>query len=205
VADDIGSTGPSVVQEAKAMALKALQEGDLKNGRFLALRLLAALPDDPEAMYLAAQSDIISGHIGPARVLLDRAISLAPDLAMLRTQKAMLDEQDAKLARYPYVHGYLQWRALHMDYPRDIQLETVGRCNANCTFCPHEGLDRKFDEMSDELFNKIVDEVATIPQDNPINFSSTASTSRSWTRRSSSVSRESTTWFRVRRLASIPT
>jgi sulfatase maturation enzyme AslB (radical SAM superfamily) len=170
MADDAGSTLATVAQNAKAMASKALKDGDLKTGRFLAQRLLMALPDDPEALLLVAQSDILAGHIGPARALLDCALSLAPDLTVLRNQKATLEQQDAKLARNTYVHGYLVGRAMHMDYPQHIQLETVGRCNANCTFCPHEQLDRKFEEMSDTLFDKIIAEAATIPPDNPVDF-----------------------------------
>lgn len=152
------------------MALKALQERDQKTAQFLALKLLAALPEDPEVLLLAARSDIQAGRVGPARLLLDRAIALAPDLAILRTQKALLDRQERALSSDPYVQDYLHARAIHIDYPRNIQIETVGRCNANCTFCPHEQLDRKFDEMSDELFDKIVDDVATIPSDGPVNF-----------------------------------
>jgi MoaA/NifB/PqqE/SkfB family radical SAM enzyme len=168
--DDIGSTHNAMIQEAKARALKALQAGDLKTGQLLARRLMAALPEDPEALLLAAQSDILAGRPGLARVLLDRAIGLAPELASLRAQKATLDRQDARMALDPYVQQYLLTRAVHMDYPRNIQLETVGRCNANCTFCPHEALDRKFDEMSDALFDKIIADLAAIPPEHPLNF-----------------------------------
>lgn len=168
--EDNNSAGALAIREAKNIALAAMRDGNLKDGRFLALKLLAALPSDPEALLLAAQSDILSGHPGPARALLDRAIALAPNLEVLHTQKQNLDRQDARVVDDPYVQQYLIARAIHMDYPMNIQLETVGRCNANCTFCPHEELDRKFEEMSDELFNKIIDEVGTIPNENPINF-----------------------------------
>lgn len=168
--EDNITAGALAIREAKQIALAAMRDGNLKDGRFLALKLLAALPADPEALLLAAQSDILSGHTAPARALLDRAIALAPNLEVLHTQKQNLDRQDARVVDDPYVQQYLVARAIHMDYPMNIQLETVGRCNANCTFCPHEELDRKFEEMSDELFNKIIDEVGTIPKESPINF-----------------------------------
>lgn len=44
-----------------------------------------------------------------------------------------------------------------------IQLETITTCNAKCGFCPHPGLARTYNTMSMGLFEKIVDEVHTLP------------------------------------------
>ncbi len=52
---------------------------------------------------------------------------------------------------------------LYMDYPKEIHIETTGRCNASCDFCPHSELDRKNSEMPDELFKKIVHDLKMIP------------------------------------------
>jgi len=46
-----------------------------------------------------------------------------------------------------------------MDYPMEVSVETMALCNARCTFCPYPTLDRKGEKMSDELLNKLVDEM----------------------------------------------
>jgi MoaA/NifB/PqqE/SkfB family radical SAM enzyme len=167
--DFIAARG-ATLREGKRVALAALQQGHVAEGRGLALKILAALPDDPEALLLAAQADIVVGNVDTARALLTRALSLAPDAEIIRNQNHHVSQLESQFFAESYVQHYLAARALFMDYPMNIQLETVGRCNANCNFCPHEELDRKFDEMSDELFQKIIDEVATTPNDIPVNF-----------------------------------
>ena len=51
--------------------------------------------------------------------------------------------------------------ANYLDQPMEISLETIALCNAACTFCPYPTLDRKGEKMSDELIDKIIDEMAT--------------------------------------------
>lgn len=46
-----------------------------------------------------------------------------------------------------------------MDYPIEVSVETMALCNARCTFCPYPTLDRKGEKMTDELLNKLVDEM----------------------------------------------
>lgn len=49
-----------------------------------------------------------------------------------------------------------------MTYPSLIQIETSGTCNAHCSFCPHSTMNRTAkDRMSDEVFTKIIDELAS--------------------------------------------
>ena len=52
----------------------------------------------------------------------------------------------------------------YLDYPLEVTIETTGRCNAHCVFCPHHTLERKNLEMSDELFRRIVDQLKAIPR-----------------------------------------
>ncbi|MCC7252568.1 radical SAM protein [Hyphomicrobium sp.] len=44
--------------------------------------------------------------------------------------------------------------------PLLLSVETLALCNAACNFCPYPAMDRKGDRMSDELFRKIIDDVA---------------------------------------------
>jgi sulfatase maturation enzyme AslB (radical SAM superfamily) len=49
-----------------------------------------------------------------------------------------------------------------MDYPIGIHIETTGRCNSKCKFCPHDRSPRKNLNMSPGLFEKILKEAAEI-------------------------------------------
>lgn len=50
-------------------------------------------------------------------------------------------------------------QSVFMDYPMEVSVETMALCNAACTFCPYPTIDRKGEKMSDELLNKLVDEM----------------------------------------------
>lgn len=51
-------------------------------------------------------------------------------------------------------------RALYMDQPHEVSLETQALCNAACTFCPYPTLERKGERMADELIDRLIDEMA---------------------------------------------
>lgn len=50
-----------------------------------------------------------------------------------------------------------------IDYPFGVHIETTGRCNASCKYCPHGISPRRNMDMSDELFAKILEELKTLP------------------------------------------
>lgn len=52
----------------------------------------------------------------------------------------------------------------YRDYPLEVTIETTGKCNARCIFCPHNELERKNDYMSDELFLRIIEQLEEIPK-----------------------------------------
>jgi sulfatase maturation enzyme AslB (radical SAM superfamily) len=159
-----------MIGEAKRTATVALRSGKAKEAQGLVMQLLAMAPADPEALLLAAQTDAMLGNLAPARAELLRALALAPGNPVLENQLRQLDQLEGSVTADAYTQQYLALRGLYLDYPMNIQLETVGRCNANCSFCPHEELERKYDEMDDRLFAKIIAEAATIPQTLPLNF-----------------------------------
>ncbi|MDR1705365.1 MAG: radical SAM protein [Clostridiales bacterium] len=51
-----------------------------------------------------------------------------------------------------------------LDYPFEVALETTGRCNARCDFCPHDEIERKNEYMSDEMFLRVIEQLKEIPQ-----------------------------------------
>ena len=60
-----------------------------------------------------------------------------------------------------YMHEILKNSEIS-DYPETIEIETVNRCNNNCSFCPvnvHDDI-REYSKMTTELFKKIIGELA---------------------------------------------
>jgi len=57
----------------------------------------------------------------------------------------------------------------YMDQPFEVSIETFAKCNANCSFCPYETLERKGEKMPDELIDRLIDEMATFEK--PFYFS----------------------------------
>jgi hypothetical protein len=165
-----GATRTIGIPEAKQAASAALRSGNVAAGRRIALKILAAAPGDAEALLLVAQAEILAGNTDIARAHLAQAMTLVPGHPFLLQEKQRLERQLDAASLDPYAQEYLAARAVHMDYPKNIQLETVGRCNASCSFCPHHELDRKYDEMSDALYESIIAEAATIPAEIPLNF-----------------------------------
>ncbi len=52
----------------------------------------------------------------------------------------------------------------YRDYPLEVAIETTGRCNARCVFCPHQELERKNGYMSDAMFARVIDQLKEIPK-----------------------------------------
>ncbi|MBF0619631.1 MAG: SPASM domain-containing protein [Candidatus Omnitrophica bacterium] len=48
------------------------------------------------------------------------------------------------------------------DFPLSVYIETTNTCNLRCVMCPHAGLSRPSQIMSDGLFRKIIDEIADV-------------------------------------------
>src|SRR6185437_3344247 len=51
-------------------------------------------------------------------------------------------------------------------FPRLVQLQTINACQASCTMCPYPLFKRVFPRgrMDDELFDKVIGEIATHPE-----------------------------------------
>lgn len=45
------------------------------------------------------------------------------------------------------------------DYPRVIEVQFHNKCNSNCLICPYKDMNYKYEDMSDELFNKLLSEI----------------------------------------------
>lgn len=151
--------------EAKRLIGEAIDDGRYGQARVEAERLLRDGVPDAELYALLGGIELNGGSYAMARRYLLEALRLAPDLPMARENLAYLDDLDLSLTDPGYIRQWLEWRVRHLEFPRVIHLETVGRCNAKCNFCPHPQLERRFDAMSDALFEKIVKEASGFPPD----------------------------------------
>ena len=60
----------------------------------------------------------------------------------------------------------MDFRQSYLDWPAEVSIETFSKCNARCVFCPYPTLDRIDTKMSDELIDRIIDEL----KDHPAEF-----------------------------------
>ncbi len=61
--------------------------------------------------------------------------------------------------------------SVYMDYPREVNVETLAVCNAACTFCPYPTIERKGTSLPMELIERIIDGLAEIPRHVPFTIS----------------------------------
>lgn len=45
------------------------------------------------------------------------------------------------------------------DYPKVIEIQFHNKCNSNCLICPYKDMNYSYDGMSDELFEKFLDDI----------------------------------------------
>ena len=57
---------------------------------------------------------------------------------------------------------YINYVSKHGLEIKEIEVETLNRCNGKCSFCPVNALEpqRKYAKMSEQLFKKIIQELA---------------------------------------------
>jgi hypothetical protein len=94
-------------------------------------------------MFKGLLADLLRARRGPDR----RPFYDAEDLGRRLTEKSQQLRAE----------GYL-------DYPALVHLETRAVCNAACSFCPYERLERKGTAMPDALIEKVIDDLTAIPQ-----------------------------------------
>ena len=159
----------SLSKESQLTAAKAdWAQGKLSDFRVKLSALFANSPLDPEILLLSAEHDFLTRNISIARQQIDRILQIEPDYEKAHELKKRVDEFAIGCYSDSYLAGCLSHRISHMDFPSTVNIETVGRCNANCTFCPHELLDRKLDVMADHVYEKIIKELSVIPPTSPL-------------------------------------
>lgn len=54
-------------------------------------------------------------------------------------------------------------RQFYLDWPHEVSIETFSKCNASCSFCPYTTLERVGARLSDEVLDRIIEELKDHP------------------------------------------
>ncbi|MBX3414753.1 MAG: radical SAM protein [Pirellulales bacterium] len=96
--------------------------------------------------------------------IVDSLASTMPPAAKPATapppETAPIRESDSLLAHVTSRAMAAGMNLLLGSFPATVRIETTSRCNAACTFCPRDTMNRPKETMDDELFEKIVRECA---------------------------------------------
>ena len=150
------------------LANKHYEANDIECARSFCLEILMLSPNQPQILALLGLIERRQNSVAKAEECFRRAIEIDPQnkIALYHLESIRQVRQDTQ--KSSYYREYLAQRPLYMDFPRRISIETVGRCNASCNFCPHGELERRFTGMTDELFDKIIGDLSAIPKEIPI-------------------------------------
>ena len=158
------------LQEMFDGAVSKFRDGDIVGARRDCETVLRHSPREQLALKLLGMSYAREGRLLLAEETLRLAIAAG---ATDDETRASLDEvlrERERVRSSAYYRDYMAGRAVYRDYPRNISIETVGRCNATCHFCPNPVLERRHTVMDDALFEKIVRELGEIPREHAINI-----------------------------------
>lgn len=141
-------------------------------GRFLEARpkleeLLAKSALEPEALGLLALCQAKCGDLSLAEESAQQVILMIPTHRLGQDVLQLIHTEKQQIRSTDYFRNYMLTRSKYVKYPRSVSIETTGKCNAACSFCPHPELERNKSSMSDELFEKIITDLEDIPREHP--------------------------------------
>jgi sulfatase maturation enzyme AslB (radical SAM superfamily) len=150
--------------------IKHYEAGDIESARGLCLEILTTTPNQSQVLTLLGIIEGRQNNVAKAEESFRRAIEVDPEDKVALHHLESIRHSREVAQDTPYSRMYLAQKPLYMDFPRRISIETVGRCNASCNFCPHSELERRFTGMTDELFDKIISDLSAIPKEIPISI-----------------------------------
>ena len=157
-----------LVDDLIQKARMVLAAGQIELARELFEQILAPFPFEPQAVFFLGICHAHAGQYSLAEEYLRQAQVLDPNLDGIETELAKIAAARNKVSALPYVKQFVLSRARYQHFPRYIGIETTGRCNATCEFCPHSDLERNSQVMSDDLFHKIIRDLQEIPPAHPL-------------------------------------
>ena len=147
------------------------EQEKLPEARELLERILVRSPYEHPAIILLAAVLFKMKEFLFAEELAIIGLSMCPDDALAQDVMKLVAQERAENRNAVYYNHYMINRARFMHYPQSVSIETTGRCNAACSFCPHPDLDRNKGSMSDVMFEKIITDLEAIPKDHKFTIS----------------------------------
>lgn len=144
-------------------AVRTLLNGDLEHAEKICLQVMKVAPRHAEGFFLLGLIEARKGHLSVAESMFSTALDIDHNHRNAKQHIDKIHQARREARTHSYVKEYQYYRSAHMDFPRNIGIETAGFCNAKCTFCPHGTLDRKRQVMSDVIFNRILQGLKEIP------------------------------------------
>lgn len=153
VISEAGCAGLAVIAADDGAAREQLDDG--KGGYIVPVaqpdvfrKTLVALIEDPDARA------VVGAHL-QAKVKAEySAQAIIPQWQSLleKTGQPISDAHDL------YIHNWDR----EMDFPAEIQIQTITSCNASCVMCPYPQVSKEFPHgrMTEELYARILDECA---------------------------------------------
>jgi|GEM_PF-834967 len=163
-----GADQPLSVDHAIKTAIEFVEQHKLPEALEYVNAVLAENPNHPDGLCVRGVIFFAENRFNMAASYLKRALDLMPGHQSAQHYLDQIDQRMKTVRSSPYLAEFVSNQAVYMDYPRNIGIETVGKCNANCGFCPHESLERKFTDMDEDLFDKIISDLEKIPAHIPL-------------------------------------
>lgn len=139
------------IESLHALAGLAFEKGDLKQAE----------------NFFARAIKLDSGHVTSQIGLYYSILNKRGAKAAQQYLDRYLQQRNAHI--YREIDTYVDWlrTSRYVDYPLQVNIETLALCNAKCNFCQYPDILRKGDEMPDDVIRKILGELCATPTDLP--------------------------------------
>ena len=156
------------IQDFYDRSVAFYQQGHFVPARELLEHILTVSPQEVTAMSLLSAVLFKLNDLPVAQELANFVLLINAQDQLAREVVQAVDAKRAEIRQTEYYQQYMLKRSRFMHYPSAVSIETTGRCNAACNFCPHPGLERNKSAMSDEMFEKIISDLEQIPIERPL-------------------------------------
>lgn len=158
------------LQKQFDLSLECYRGGDVWGAIEILETILTLAPNESQVLHLYGVCLATQGHTLIGEEYIRASLVLNPSIAGSKESLATIQSRRDQARETPYFKQYLLERIRYRKYPRNVAIETVGRCNASCNFCPSPQIERRTQTMSDQLFQKIIGDLRKIPVQHPLNI-----------------------------------
>lgn len=153
-----------LLSELRRRAQERLDAEDWDAVETLCGRILEIDPDSLDLVKVLGFAQMHMGKYQAAQQTLIWSGVCNGEDNVTRNSLAAIQDAILRTAQTSYALAFMAGRHAYRHYPRLVSIETTAICNATCSFCPHQRLERRSSIMKDELFAKIIADLEQIPR-----------------------------------------